>query len=43
MQENFDIFDFELDSTDMEEISDLDQDEGGRTGPHPDTFDKVPS
>src|ERR687897_3474270 len=43
MQENFDIFDFELNSTDMEEISTLDQDEGGRTGPHPDTFDKVPS
>jgi 2,5-diketo-D-gluconate reductase A len=43
MQENFDIFDFELNSTDMEEISALDQDEGGRTGPHPDTFDKVPS
>ena len=43
MQENFDIFDFELDSTDMEEISDLHQDEAGRTGPHPDTFDKVPS
>jgi 2,5-diketo-D-gluconate reductase A len=43
MQENFEIFDFELDSTAMEEISDLDQDEGGRTGPHPDTFDKVPS
>ena len=43
MQENFDIFDFELDSTDMEQISDLHQDEDGRTGPHPDTFDKVPS
>ena len=43
MQENFDIFDFELNSTDMEEISDLHQDEDGRTGPHPDTFDKVPS
>jgi len=43
MQENFDIFDFELTSTDMEEISDLHQDEDGRTGPHPDTFDKVPS
>jgi len=43
MQENFEIFDFELNSTDMEEISDLHQDEHGRTGPHPDTFDKVPS
>jgi 2,5-diketo-D-gluconate reductase A len=43
IQENFEIFDFELSSTDMEEISDLDQGEDGRTGPHPDTFDKVPS
>jgi 2,5-diketo-D-gluconate reductase A len=43
MQENFDIFDFELDSADMEEISSLDQGENGRTGPNPDTFAKVPS
>jgi 2,5-diketo-D-gluconate reductase A len=43
IQENFEIFDFELSSTDMEEISDLDQGEDGRTGPHPDSFDKVPS
>ena len=43
IRENYEIFDFELSSTDMEEISDLDQGEDGRTGPHPDTFDKVPS
>jgi 2,5-diketo-D-gluconate reductase A len=43
MQENFDIFDFELRSSEVENISDLHQDEDGRTGPHPDTFDKVPS
>jgi 2,5-diketo-D-gluconate reductase A len=43
MQENFAIFDFELRSSDVENISDLHQDEDGRTGPHPDTFDKVPS
>jgi 2,5-diketo-D-gluconate reductase A len=43
MQENFDIFDFELDSADMDEISSLDQGENGRTGPNPDTFAKVPS
>jgi len=43
MQENFDIFDFELDPSDVDGISALDLDEGGRTGPHPDTFDMVPS
>jgi 2,5-diketo-D-gluconate reductase A len=43
MQENFDIFDFELNQSDMDEISTLDKSEDGRTGPHPDTFDKVPS
>ncbi|HEX5849605.1 MAG TPA: aldo/keto reductase [Rubrobacter sp.] len=43
IQENFEVFDFELGSGDMEEISGLDQGEDGRTGPHPDTFDKVPS
>ena len=43
IEENFDIFDFELDSADMDGISALDQSEDGRTGPHPDTFDKVPS
>jgi 2,5-diketo-D-gluconate reductase A len=43
MQENFDIFDFELNQSDMDEISALDKSEDGRTGPHPDTFDKVPS
>jgi 2,5-diketo-D-gluconate reductase A len=43
MQENFDLFDFELESADMDEISTLHQGEDGRTGPHPDSFDKVPS
>jgi 2,5-diketo-D-gluconate reductase A len=43
MQENFDIFDFELNQSDMDAISTLDKSEDGRTGPHPDTFDKVPS
>jgi 2,5-diketo-D-gluconate reductase A len=41
MQENFDIFDFELDSADMDDISSLDQGETGRTGPNPDTFAKA--
>jgi 2,5-diketo-D-gluconate reductase A len=43
MKENFELFDFELEPNDMDEISALDQGEDGRTGPHPDTFDKVPS
>ena len=42
MRENFEIFDFELDPGDMEEISALDQGESGRTGPNPDTFAHVP-
>ena len=42
MEDNFDLFDFELDASDMEEISGLDRGEDGRTGPHPDTFAYVP-
>jgi 2,5-diketo-D-gluconate reductase A len=41
MQENFDIFDFELPDGDMGSISSLNRDE--RTGPDPDVFDYVPS
>ncbi len=40
MQENFEIFDFELTDADMMRISALDR--NGRTGPEPDTFDYVP-
>ncbi len=43
MKENFEIFDFELGSEDMKAITALDRGEDGRTGPHPDTFDKIPS
>jgi 2,5-diketo-D-gluconate reductase A len=43
MKENFEIFDFELGSEDMEAITALDRGDKGRTGPHPDEFDKVPS
>jgi 2,5-diketo-D-gluconate reductase A len=43
MRENFELFDFELDPGDMDEISELDRGEGGRTGPNPDTFDHVPA
>ena len=42
MRENFDLFDFELESSDIDEISALDRGEDGRTGPHPDTFAHVP-
>jgi 2,5-diketo-D-gluconate reductase A len=38
MKENFEIFDFELESDDMDAITGLNQGEDGRTGPHPDTF-----
>ncbi len=43
IQENFELFDFELDSSDFGEITALDKGEDGRTGPHPDTFAYVPS
>ena len=42
MRENFELFAFELDPGDMQEISALDQGENGRTGPNPDTFAHVP-
>jgi 2,5-diketo-D-gluconate reductase A len=40
MEENFAIFDFELDQSDMVAITALDR--GERTGPDPDTFDFIP-
>jgi 2,5-diketo-D-gluconate reductase A len=42
MKANFEIFDFELDGSDMDAISALDQGESGRTGPNPDKFDYIP-
>ncbi len=42
MRENFELFDFELGSEDMDAITALDQGEDGRTGPNPDTFAHVP-
>ncbi len=41
VEENFDVFGFELDGTDMGDISGLDR--GERTGPDPDTFNYIPS
>jgi 2,5-diketo-D-gluconate reductase A len=42
IRENFEIFDFELESGDVEQIDGLDRGEGGRTGPNPERFDYVP-
>jgi 2,5-diketo-D-gluconate reductase A len=42
IRENFEIFDFELEPGDIEEINGLDKGEAGRTGPNPDTFAYVP-
>ncbi|ORB71721.1 aldo/keto reductase [Mycobacterium scrofulaceum] len=42
VEENFQLFDFELDDSDMDAISALDKGEAGRNGPNPDKFDYVP-
>lgn len=41
MKENFELFDFELNPSDIGMITALGQGEDGRTGPNPDTFDYV--
>ncbi|RZU73689.1 2,5-diketo-D-gluconate reductase A [Micromonospora kangleipakensis] len=43
IEENFHIFDFELDDAAMDRINGLNKGEAGRQGPNPDTFDYVPS
>jgi 2,5-diketo-D-gluconate reductase A len=43
IQENFELFDFELSGEEVAAIDALDQGEEGRTGAHPDSFDYVPS
>jgi 2,5-diketo-D-gluconate reductase A len=42
IEENFEIFDFELEGDDVEKITALDKGEDGRTGPNPDKFDMIP-
>jgi 2,5-diketo-D-gluconate reductase A len=41
IQENFELFDFELSQADMAGLSALDRGETGRLGPNPDTFDYI--
>ncbi|SCG72695.1 2,5-diketo-D-gluconate reductase A [Micromonospora echinaurantiaca] len=43
IEENFRIFDFELDDVAMERITALDKGASGRQGPDPDTFDYIPA
>jgi 2,5-diketo-D-gluconate reductase A len=42
IQENFKLFDFELEAADIEAITALDRGESGRTGPNPDVFAYIP-
>ncbi|MBB2771262.1 MULTISPECIES: aldo/keto reductase [Mycolicibacterium] len=42
IEENFDLFDFELGEADVDALSGLDKGEQGRIGPNPDTFDYIP-
>jgi 2,5-diketo-D-gluconate reductase A len=43
IKENFDLFDFRLESDDVEKIDALDRGEAGRTGPNPDKLAYVPA
>ena len=42
IQENFELFDFELDLDDLDAIDALDRGEAGRGGPNPDSFAHLP-
>ena len=42
IQENFEIFDFELSDEEIEALTALDKGEAGRMGPNPDTFAYIP-
>lgn len=41
MRSNLELFDFELQDSDMAALAALDRGEAGRTGPNPDTFDRL--
>lgn len=43
MEENFEIFDFELSPEEMAQLAQLDKGEEGRIGPNPAVFDWIPS
>ncbi len=43
IQENYELFDFELSDSDVNALTALDKGESGRTGPNPDQFDYIPS
>ena len=43
MEENADVFDFQLSAEDVAAISGLDQGEAGRIGPNPDVMDWIPA
>ena len=42
LAENFSVFDFALEATEVTAVSALDKGEAGRTGPNPDTFNWIP-
>jgi 2,5-diketo-D-gluconate reductase A len=43
MQENFEIFDFEINDEEIEALTALDKGKAGRMGPDPDTFAYIPA
>ncbi len=43
MRENLALFDFELDNPAMQALTGLDRGEAGRTGPNPDSFNRIPT